>query len=100
MAKSRHYHSGRALAVKHQAICPFCGGRGLVGSSDSITRARQGGIATVVRSRESGQLSMQERGRRGGAPLLPRIEGLAKPDQARPSIPLSTTLLEPESSRS
>jgi len=52
----------------NEAICPTCSGKGRILSESVRTRARQAGNASYLKSLQPGQLSMAERGRRGGRP--------------------------------
>ncbi len=49
-----------------ETICPHCGGRML--TEKARADARKGGNASYLKSLEPGQLSMSERGKRGGNP--------------------------------
>lgn len=62
-------------------LCEHCGGGGRVQSKDAKARSRKGGNASYLRSLEPGQMSMRERGRRGGRPrqlTLAEIEALER----------------------
>ena len=64
----------RSLAAKRrfdregQALCPACHGSGRVLSPSVIAKAKRGGNACYLASMGDGQLSMSERGRKGGRP--------------------------------
>ena len=62
-------------------ICPSCKGTGRVTSEGVKSRARKGGVHSYLRSLEAGQLSMTERGRRGGRPEEPSLAGLIDIDR-------------------
>ena len=49
-------------------ICILCDGSGRTGAQDRHSRAVKAGNASYVKSLEPGQLSMRERGRKGGRP--------------------------------
>ena len=51
-----------------QTRCPACNGSGRVVSGSVSARARMGGTASYLRSLKAGQLSMADRGKRGGRP--------------------------------
>ena len=60
--------------IREIVLCPLCGGKGRVASPDRIARARKGGNTTYLKSLEPGQMSMRERGRRGGRPRSYRLD--------------------------
>ena len=74
----------RAARLRYQqeatAICPHCKGSGLTVSQSVTARARKGGNASYVKSLDPNQLSMSERGRRGGPPPMPTIQELERDD--------------------
>ena len=57
-------------------ICPTCNGSGLVVAPSVIARARKGGVASSQRSLHPEQLSMSERGKKGGRPKDPTLASL------------------------
>ena len=56
--------------------CPTCQGSGRVKSQKPSAIARKGGNAAYLKSFEAGEMTMAERGKRGGHPRLPTIEDL------------------------
>ena len=58
---------GKRAAAKAEELCDKCGGSGRLRSEDWIAKARRGGNTTYLRSQQPGQMSMSERGKRGGA---------------------------------
>ena len=54
-------------------ICPACDGTGIAVGLSARLKARKGGINSFLRSLQAGQLSMAERGTRGGRPKEPTI---------------------------
>lgn len=57
-------------------VCPTCQGAGTILGKTVRDRARKGGFASYRRSLEPGQLSMSQRGEKGGAPRLPTLADL------------------------
>ncbi len=68
-ARRRHQREAKVL-------CPVCTGSGLILGRTIATRARKGGNTSYLKSLQVGQLSMSERGKRGGAPRMPTIEDI------------------------
>lgn len=66
-----------------EELCPNCKGTGRVFSQTAKAKATQGGNAAYLKSLEPGQLSMSERGKKGGAPRLPTIDDLMRLDEQR-----------------
>lgn len=56
--------------------CILCGGSGRIRGRSVTTRARAGGNASYLKSLRSGQMSMSERGRKGGAPKAITLDDL------------------------
>jgi len=70
---------GRRSWGRHGAeVCPLCKGTGLVTSGAWRAKARKGGIKSFLISLQPGQLSMSERGKRGGRPRALRIEDIER----------------------
>lgn len=73
---------GQSAAAKRRyqqeaaVICSACEGTGLVANQTITARSRKGGMQSYRRSLESGQLSMSERGKRGGRPEEPSLDYL------------------------
>lgn len=63
------------------ACCPTCDGAGVVASEAVEARARKGGVNSYLLSLEPGQLSMAERGARGGRPKEPTLKDLIDRDR-------------------
>ena len=63
----------RAYLLHGWRPCPTCGGKGSITSDGWRAMSRKGGIAAVEASKNPDQMSMAERGRRGGAAMLPRF---------------------------
>ena len=59
-------------------ICPTCSGTGRVTSKTISTRGRKGGNATYLKSLQSEELSMRERGKLGGRPRELTLADLLK----------------------
>jgi len=70
----------RAAKRRHQrdsgAICPTCDGSGRVLTLSARAIAKKGGNASYRKSLDSGQLSMSDRGKLGGAPRLLTVADL------------------------
>ena len=61
--------------------CPTCDGTGVVTSDVFKARSRRGGMHSYLKSLQPGQLSMAERGAKGGRPTEPTITDLIDSDQ-------------------
>lgn len=59
-------------------LCPTCGGTGITTNSAASDRSKKAGNTTYLRSLQEGQLTMAERGKRGGAPRMWTIEDIRK----------------------
>jgi hypothetical protein len=81
-ARRRH-----AREASEDEICPECKGSGRIRGKTVRTRARKGGNASYMKSRETGQLSMSERGRLGGAPSLPTLAQAGAQSPQSPQSP-------------
>ena len=57
-------------------LCEACHGTGQVLSATALARAKRGGNASYLASLGKGQLSMSERGQRGGRPKELSLEDL------------------------
>jgi len=53
---------------KIEALCPFCEGKGRVAGRTLGARGRKGGNVAYLKSLEPGEMSMADRGRKGGRP--------------------------------
>ena len=74
---AHHYSEAGKLAVqKSELRCPLCDGKGRILSATRQATSRKGGNASYMKSLEPGELSMKERGRRGGRPRALRLEDL------------------------
>ena len=62
-------------------ICPLCDGKGLILSESVRTRAKQGGNASYRKSHQPGEMSMSERGKRGGQPRALTIDDIHRMDR-------------------
>jgi len=54
-----------------EVICPYCGGSGSrpgFRPGSRLAAVRKGGNIAYLKSKEPGQMSMSERGKRGGRP--------------------------------
>ena len=75
----------RAARLRYQqeatAICPHCKGSGLTVNRSVTARAKKGGNASYLKNLDPKELSMSERGRRGGPPPMPTIQELERDDQ-------------------
>ena len=69
----------KAYRRQAETICPLCDGKGRILSESIRTRARQAGNASYLKSLEPGQISMSERGKRGGRPKEPTLAELLSP---------------------
>ena len=67
-------------------LCPTCEGSGMVLSETVKERARKGGVHSYLKSLEPGQLSMSERGKKGGRPKEPFLSGLPAIDRGVGSV--------------
>ena len=81
MSQSRSEAAHRRSERDGHEICPHCDGSGLVVNANIIARARKGGLKSLLRSFQPGELSMSERGRRGGRPKEPTIDELIDRDR-------------------
>ena len=61
--------------------CPTCVGTGVVVSEDVKAKARKGGVNSFLSSLQPGQLSMGERGAKGGRPKEPSLKDLVDSDR-------------------
>ena len=68
----------RSWGRRGTEVCPLCGGTGLVTSNSWRAKGRKGGIKSFLVSLQPGQLSMRERGKRGGRPRALRIEDIER----------------------
>ena len=59
-----------------EVCCPMCDGSGRILSRTVKTRALKGGNSSYLKSLQPGQMSMSERGKRGGRPRLPTLQEL------------------------
>ena len=63
-----------------EVCCPMCDGSGRILSRTVKARAKKGGNAAYLKSMEPGQMSMSDRGRRGGRPRALTLESLGLRD--------------------
>lgn len=64
-------------AKRHfDVICWACGGTGRIINPDMKAKVRAAGNSTYLKSLEAGQMSMSERGRKGGRPKRPKLSEL------------------------
>lgn len=69
--------SASDAAPASDPTCILCGGSGRMRDQDRHSRARKGGNASYMRSLQSGELSMKDRGRMGGRPKRRTLADLA-----------------------
>ena len=63
-----------------EVCCPLCDGKGRILSQSTKSRSKKGGNAAYLKSLEPGQLSMSDRGRRGGRPRALTLASLGLRD--------------------
>jgi len=79
LTKRLQSKGGHHSWTKHGAeICPLCGGTGVLASSVWREKGHKGGVRRFLVSLQLGQLSMSERGKRGGRPKALTIEDIER----------------------
>ena len=76
MTKAQSQAAQERTKRESEVCCPMCDGSGRIMSRTVKARAVKGGNASYVKSLQPGQMSMSERGKRGGRPRLPTLQEL------------------------
>ena len=76
MTEAQRRAAKTRFAREAGVCCPLCGGKGRILSRTIRDRGKKGGNAAYLQSLEPGQLSMSDRGKRGGRPRALTIESL------------------------
>ena len=79
MTEAQKIAQKRRYRLENEAICPTCDGSGRILTHSARTRARKGGNAAYLKSLEPGEMTMSERGQRGGRPRALTLEDLGIP---------------------
>ena len=83
MTEPQRQSARRRYQRESESLCHTCGGTGRMLSPAIVSRARKGGNASFLASLEHEQLSMSERGSKGGRPNEPTLQEL----NGRPAQP-------------